>query len=299
MISVIIPVYNSEKTLSRSIESILSQHYGELEIVLVDDGSTDSSSNICNEWANKDPRVRVYHQANGGVSVARNKGLEVANGEWLTFVDSDDYIEQGYFPEIFDYSIDLYVQNWRVFGGGDAPWEQLDYQVVKGEEMVSFMERYGHLDLFRMVAAKFIKREIVNDNQIRFNSQVALGEDTLFFMEYYRHCSSLCVLDSAHYMYYRPKANWSDKYKIREDKILAFEKSFWEQYQRTPYKCPKLLEFACTWFYYAVDGRDKILKKLRWIYNPAIMAMRMEILKKDVMLFLKYQIKSTINIKRY
>lgn len=187
MISVIIPVYNSEKTLSRSIESVLTQDYAELEVVLVDDGSIDSSPIICEEWAKKDSRVKVYHQRNGGVSEARNKGLEVANGEWITFVDSDDYIEKGYFPKKFDQSVDLYVQNWRVFGGGEAPLEHVDYQIAKGEEIVSFMEKNGHLDLFRMVAAKIIKREIIENNQLRFKSQFVLGEDTLFFLEYYRY----------------------------------------------------------------------------------------------------------------
>lgn len=90
MISVIVPIYNTEKYLSCCINSILSQTYTNFELLLVDDGSTDESSIICDEYALKDSRVRVFHKANGGVTSARRFGVQTARGEWVTFVDSDD-----------------------------------------------------------------------------------------------------------------------------------------------------------------------------------------------------------------
>lgn len=92
LLSVIIPVYNVEKYLDRCIRSVIRQSYENLEIILVDDGSTDNSPNLCDEWIKRDERIRVIHKINGGLSDARNAGLEVARGELITFVDSDDYI---------------------------------------------------------------------------------------------------------------------------------------------------------------------------------------------------------------
>lgn len=95
-ISIIIPVYNSETHLDTCIQSICRQSYTDFELILVDDGSTDRSASICDGYASKDTRIRVLHQANAGVSAARNKGIDNARGEWLTFIDSDDYVEPGY-----------------------------------------------------------------------------------------------------------------------------------------------------------------------------------------------------------
>ena len=92
LVSVIIPIYNVEAYLDRCIASVANQTYSHLEIILVDDGSTDRSPQICDDWAKKDPRIRAMHQANGGVSAARNTGLQAASGEWVMQVDSDDYI---------------------------------------------------------------------------------------------------------------------------------------------------------------------------------------------------------------
>lgn len=102
MISVIVPVYNTGKYLKKCIDSILTQTYPELEIILVDDGSTDGSPSICDEYAEDDPRVKVIHQENKGLSAARNAGMRAANGEYLTFVDSDDYIEADTYEKVMD-----------------------------------------------------------------------------------------------------------------------------------------------------------------------------------------------------
>ena len=93
-ISVIVPVYNTEKYLHRCIDSILAQTFTDFELLLIDDGSTDNSGTICDEYATKDSRVRVFHKKNGGVSSARNLGVDNAKGEWVTFVDSDDCVPQ-------------------------------------------------------------------------------------------------------------------------------------------------------------------------------------------------------------
>lgn len=112
MISVIVPIYNVEQYLKKCIESIISSTYANLEIILVDDGSTDGSGKICDEFQAKDKRIRVVHKKNGGLSDARNVGLEIARGEFVSFIDSDDYIDSEMFEEVltqFDKNTDIVI----------------------------------------------------------------------------------------------------------------------------------------------------------------------------------------------
>lgn len=102
LISVVIPVYNVESFLKRCLDSVLCQTYTNLEIIVVNDGSNDGSGTICDEYSEKDKRIRVIHQANGGLSAARNSGIKVATGEYITFIDSDDWIENGYIQYLYD-----------------------------------------------------------------------------------------------------------------------------------------------------------------------------------------------------
>lgn len=102
LVSVIVPVYNVEKYINECIESIVRQTYKNLEICLVDDGSTDSSGGCCEEWAKNDGRIKILHQKNLGVSAARNKGLEISTGKWIAFIDSDDYVESTYIKTLLE-----------------------------------------------------------------------------------------------------------------------------------------------------------------------------------------------------
>ncbi len=101
MVSVIIPVYNSAKYLSRCLDSVLNQTYKDIEVVMIDDGSADESGRICDEYAKRDVRVKVYHQENQGASIARKNGIGRSRGEWLTFVDSDDWVEGDYIERLY------------------------------------------------------------------------------------------------------------------------------------------------------------------------------------------------------
>ena len=105
LISVIIPVYNVEEYLDRCLESATLQTYKNIEIILIDDGSTDNSGKMCDEWAEKDRRIRVIHQKNGGLSNARNKGIEEAKGEFISFIDSDDWIEANMLTDFISISM--------------------------------------------------------------------------------------------------------------------------------------------------------------------------------------------------
>lgn len=121
MISVIVPVYNAESTLRRCVDSILKQSYQSFEIILIDDGSEDLSGRICDDYGKKDDRIIAIHQNNQGVSVARNRGLDIAKGEFITFIDSDDYVESDYLMVLFSgmvsYGVDICMTSLLVNEG--------------------------------------------------------------------------------------------------------------------------------------------------------------------------------------
>lgn len=125
LISVIVPCYNVEEYLPKCIESILSQTYENLEILLVDDGSSDNSGRICDEYAGKDCRIRVIHKENGGLSDARNVALDVMKGEYVTFIDSDDYVEEDYVEILYrliaEYGVQMSVVWHQTFADGTVP----------------------------------------------------------------------------------------------------------------------------------------------------------------------------------
>ena len=101
LISVVVPVHNTEKYLPRCIESLLEQDFYDFELLLIDDGSKDNSGKICDEYAKKDHRIQVHHKKNGGVSSARNVGIDMAKGKWICFVDSDDWVNKSYLSDFF------------------------------------------------------------------------------------------------------------------------------------------------------------------------------------------------------
>lgn len=132
-LSVIIPVYRTEATLDRCVESVLGQTFGDMEVILVDDGSPDLCPALCDDWAGRDARVRVIHQLNGGLSQARNAGLDVAQGEWVTFVDSDDHLERDTYAQVMavaDGADMVEFPLWRFYGSQRqqrVSWNVADY----------------------------------------------------------------------------------------------------------------------------------------------------------------------------
>ena len=247
-VSVIIPVYNTEQYLSRCIESILNQSFSDFELLLVDDGSTDGSGAICDAYAEKDGRVRVFHKDNGGVGSARNFGMDNAKGEWLTFIDSDDYIEDDYFPEFFNPEIDLYMRGFKIVGKNNS--NSLLPQIVKGQEFRDFLRENAHLVKFRTVWGCFFKRQLVFGNGICFETRFRLGEDTLFMMEYYRVCNSLQVLGGSLYIWNRNedrKSKYGQSWNETEDYLNAFM----ERYDRLEMEAPQFVSSIFMFFYEA------------------------------------------------
>ena len=179
LVSVIIPVYNVEKYLKDSLESIIIQTYHKLEIILIDDGSTDGSGRICDEYASKDDRIIVVHQKNGGVSKARNLGLSLAQGEYITFVDGDDTIDPSYislmYQEIKKDNIDIVRLSWER-GGVNYTYNDVRYN--SDGKCVIREDSFNNLKLCANIWGLF-----ENNPNIRFNEELKNGEDSLFVIE--------------------------------------------------------------------------------------------------------------------
>lgn len=202
--SVIIPVYNAEKTLIRCVSSLLSENYPDCEIILVNDGSTDHSAELCADYANADSRVRFFSKENGGVSTARNAGLDLAEGEYVLFVDSDDYVLPGFFDKLD-----------REREKTDADLVMFSYRVDKGEkkETCSFSPavRCGREELMPRVVgaicsksintpwAKQYRRSIIEEHQLRFPVGASVAEDRVFNICYSFYIDSLQFSDKVLY----------------------------------------------------------------------------------------------------
>lgn len=212
-VSVIIPVYNAEKYLRRCVESVLGQSYGDLELVLVDDGSTDSSGAICDEYASCDVRVRVVHQENRGVSAARNAGLRVATGEYVVFVDSDDSVLSDYVHNLVSAGDDDYVAAGCYVQNKDGTWSE--WHNVPKKITIDEIERNSkkiHEVPTGTVWSHRYKRNKIVDNGLWFSEDVSRGEDTLFNCRYLRICESIVILDTLDYRYYHHDTSATAKF---------------------------------------------------------------------------------------
>ena len=219
-ISVIVPVYNAEKYLHRCIDSILSQTFTDFELLLIDDGSKDGSGAICDEYAAKDNRVRVFHKENGGVSSARNLGLDNACGEWVTFVDADDYVLPSYlatYIEISTANVDMCVV-------GIIPDYSIssDYQITKTSvdyfgDVKGAMLLLNDCQMIGSLCNKLFRTSIINSHEIRLDKCYKFREDEDFFLKYMCYASNVSVTSIECYVYIIPdwtKYNHCDNFNV-------------------------------------------------------------------------------------
>jgi glycosyltransferase involved in cell wall biosynthesis len=201
-ISVIVPVYKVEQYLHRCIDSILSQSFTDFELILVDDGSPDNCGKICDEYAEKDNRVRVFHKPNGGVSSARNLGLDNACGEFIVFIDSDDSVDKDYFAELVSFSC-AYNTDFVVIDVLKTPI--VDETVFLQKQDFNLLFSRYKLDKFSPPWGKLFKRKLIEQTRLRFNSKVHIGEDVMFVLLYILNIKDLVLLKSDKYIYERTR----------------------------------------------------------------------------------------------
>ena len=198
ILSVIIPIYNAEKTLRQCVDSILSQENKDFELILVDDGSKDASPAICEEYAGKDGRVKVFHKANGGVSSARNLGIDNARGKWITFIDSDDYVTKGYFDGINEHDEDIIIKGYKKFDHTGIMCGRVIDNLHQICDFSGFLNLYITDSLLRGPVFKFYKREQIGN--LRFLTDMKIGEDAWFVFKYLTKCRNYAIVSRGDYM---------------------------------------------------------------------------------------------------
>ncbi len=199
LISIIVPVYNAEKYLNRCIESVLNQTYQNIELILINDGSTDNSLNICLEYANTDNRIVVVNQENLGVAVARNKGIDEATGEYIMFLDSDDWYDANYVLYLYQSIIkaDLSIGSLlKVFDNGETSYIRIN-EIDVNRFCWPILEGL-YISCYRCI----FKTEIIKQNYIKFTPNCRTGEDQEFTFKYMIHTKNITFNDDAVYNYY-------------------------------------------------------------------------------------------------
>lgn len=275
MISIIIPVYQGQEFLCRCLDSIICQKDTLLDIIIVDDGSTDDTSTLCKNYVEKDSRIRYFWKENAGVSSARNLGLEQALGDWITFIDIDDLVELDYFSNHLNFGADLYLQNWR-FLNSSRYKVYYTHSRYSGGDCQKYIEEHFHEDVFRVVWGKFFRRSIIEQYHLRFNTQMSLGEDTLFMMDYLAHCHSIEFLSTSTYLYYRP-SDWNlNKHIISKEVFFYSIDEFWARYKRYEINSPKLVQFFYSFFLWKTNPQDSKLTILLLNAYPTVIEMKRE-----------------------
>lgn len=242
LVSVIIPAYNVEKTIEKCVESILKQHFQNFEIIIVDDGSIDKTFMVCNSLKEKDSRILVVHQKNGGSSAARNTGIMKAKGRYIVFVDGDDCVDDNYlekliFPSIQN-DIDVVVCGITIY------YQKQKYSVSHGFKKIKAAADFSDVSeliyescengMIYSPCNKLYKRDIIMDNHILFPINKEPIEDVLFNCEYMKHISSLAVIPECPYFY--------NKNDI-ESNVTRFRKNIWDLSRQRSMAIQSLFEY--------------------------------------------------------
>ena len=220
LVSIIVPVYNTEKYVERCIKSICNQTYKNIELLIIDDGSTDNSGKICDKWAEKDIRVKVIHEENRGVSIARNRGIELSQGDYIGFVDSDDVIDEHMYENMLE---EAHKGNYDIICCNG-------YFMYSGEEKKIIISNYESKELecknymlFSIQNGGYVCNRIYKKTcikNIEFRKDIYILEDLLFNMEISEKCKKIKYINNPLYFYYinsnsalREKTTFRNVYK--------------------------------------------------------------------------------------
>lgn len=234
MVSIIIPIYNSEDFLDSCIESIINQNYKDFELILIDDGSKDNSWNICQQWVGKDCRINIYRQDNKGASSARNLGLDVAKGEWILYVDSDDKVLPNYVSNLIN-AVEKDSNNVLAISGVQIIRDNKFAGQISFQNLTCNVENYKQifgsirLHKYGFSVGKLYNRLIIEKNHLRFDEKVCIAEDCMFLLNYLMYLadknkSQITFIKNCDYLYY-----------IRQNSLSTgsspFEKEFYSYNQ--------------------------------------------------------------------
>ncbi len=238
LVSIIVPVYNAQDFLERCIKSVLAQEYTNYELILADDGSVDDSGAICDRFAGQDGRIKVLHKENTGVSDSRNQALDQAKGEFIQFLDSDDWLTQDavrlFVRSAQSTQSDMVIGDfYRVIGDtishkGDIEKEEL----LTREEFAGYMMENPADFYYGVLWNKLYRREIIEKHRIRMDANISWCEDFIFNLEYLRHCGWIYVLRAPVYYYVKTKGSLVNSQSIHINNTIRMKLNVFEYYQQ-------------------------------------------------------------------
>ena len=259
--SFIIPVYNSEPYIARCLDSVMQLRDLNWEIVLVDDGSTDASYAICDEYARSDKRIRLLHQSNKGVSSARNLALDVILGDYVVFLDSDDWIDNEYLTYCIQ---EMYRTDADIF---QSPTERVRGITPRSEKetqydgfLSSAADYINSGDYFACIGGNIIKSNIIRENDIRFRNDIKLAEDQVFIMDCLRNSSTVYRSSMTFYKYYvnENSATSTSKSNHMIDSCNALI-----EYKRTYSEFKGQIDYTLLYFFWFIIENDDVpIRKL-------------------------------------
>jgi len=247
LVSVVMPIYNAEQYLSQAIDSVLNQTLKDFELILVDDGSTDKSSEMCDAYAEKDSRIQVIHQSNGGICAARNCGLEMVKSEYVAFIDNDDV----YLP-------DLLEENYNLAKKYNADILKYGYQYIKykkfspaclcsseklAEKNLLIVQKQGLREKYRQINDDdllvyvwdgLFKTSVIKEHQIKFDTAFKHGhEDRVFCMQLYQHINCIIINPKVYYTHIEYKSSASMIFSVNRindtERLLSYERQLFDE----------------------------------------------------------------------
>lgn len=269
VVSVIVPVYNCEKYIGKCIESIINQTYQDIEIVLVDDGSTDGSGNICDRYSKKDHRIKIIHKENGGVSETRNIGMDASSGEYLLFVDADDWLEKDMCKQLIDAAIngnsDIVICGYKKFYEEDNTFKIIIPEKNQEKEQFGDLITSTKANVDGYLWTKLIRKSLIQKN---FRADIAIKEDLVFLIENFKDCTKYSVVETPLYNYRIHKNSSLHSKMITDKKITSLDADICiinniKMTVQDDYK----LSFVVAYYNYCSQLDGEILKKIKEKYG--------------------------------
>ena len=282
--SIIIPVYNVEKYISRCIRSILEQQYYDYEIILVDDGSKDNSGVICDKFADENEQITVVHVPNGGVSAARNLALKKASGEYVWFIDSDDYIEPGSLECLAAKIEKNNKPDLLIFDAFVTDEDGNKTGEIRSNLPVDVSMKFDTSKQLVFVNTslwnRLFRRELIETNHLSFEPQITIAEDLLFNYKYLLACQNIYYMNEAFYYYIQRKNSAMSGAGKNKDVQKVFERLFAYYKEKDKYESFKMeLEYLVIYHYFLVTSvrmircgakKEECLTVPKWFQEQAI-----------------------------
>lgn len=239
MVSVIIPAYNVEKTIQHCLQSLIAQDYQNLEIIVIDDGSIDNTFSLCKKLEDIDNRIKIIHQKNQGVSTARNNGLQYCKGEWISFVDADDYVDPNFISSLVEKTLntDFVISNIYIHSQKQNSEAKVFNQKITNHSQDKIAKLYPILNLYYLGGpwGKLFKKELLTKNNITFDPTIHFGEDSLFVYKYLATIDNVGIALHTHY-HYNAGNNGSLSSNAESDSIL---RKYLKDYEMAQLCCKK------------------------------------------------------------